>query len=269
MKKSNILLFLISGLLLFLVACNFGGLHDGDMVEPLEDEWEETYEDNGDIEAGIISSESTAIPSQKFPHTKAIKIQEAKYKYVVDSAKGMQGNFQKPNLAKVEPKENQKVSEQQPVQTPKPKVEPKTEPKVTPEKQADTNTQTQGNSNVESRVIELTNQERRKNGLSDLQGDSSLSNVARTKSNDMQQNNYFSHTSPSYGSPFDMIRDFGVSYNSAAENIAKGQQTPEQVVQSWMNSEGHRKNILNGTFTHIGIGYNENGHYWTQMFISK
>lgn len=121
----------------------------------------------------------------------------------------------------------------------------------------------------ESRVIELTNAERSKNGLSALKADNPLSNVAQAKSNDMQQKNYFSHNSPTYGSPFDMMRDFGVTYNSAGENIAMGQQSPEEVVQAWMDSEGHRKNILNGTFTHIGVGYTENGSYWTQMFISK
>ncbi|WP_396334475.1 CAP domain-containing protein [Alkalihalobacillus sp. MEB130] len=122
---------------------------------------------------------------------------------------------------------------------------------------------------IEQQVIELTNVERRNNGLSDLQLDRSLSNVARVKSQDMQENNYFSHTSPTYGSPFDMIRDFDISYQSAAENIAQGQRSAEEVVQAWMNSEGHRANILNGSFTHIGVGYHENGHYWTQMFISK
>jgi uncharacterized protein YkwD len=85
----------------------------------------------------------------------------------------------------------------------------------------------------------------------------------------MQENNYFSHTSPTYGSPFDMIRDFDISYNSAGENIAQGQRSPEEVVQAWMNSEGHRANIMNGDYTHIGVGYNESGNYWTQMFISK
>lgn len=123
--------------------------------------------------------------------------------------------------------------------------------------------------NFEAQVIELTNEERTKNGLSALKASNPLSNVAQAKSNDMQQKNYFSHTSPTYGSPFDMMRDFGVNYSSAGENIAMGQQTPQQVVQAWMNSEGHRKNILNGTFTHIGVGYTENGSYWTQMFISK
>ena len=70
----------------------------------------------------------------------------------------------------------------------------------------------------------------------------------------MQKNNYFSHTSPTYGSPFDMMRDQGVSYKSAGENIAQGQRTPQEVVQAWMNSEGHRRNILNSNYTHIGVG---------------
>lgn len=149
--------------------------------------------------------------------------------------------------------------------------QPQTAPQQ-PAKQEETKApapKSEGLSALESKVIELTNQERRKNGLSDLQADTSLSNVARQKSNDMQANNYFSHTSPTYGSPFDMMRDFGISYNAAAENIAQGQQSAEEVVQAWMNSEGHRKNILNGGFTHIGVGHTANGNYWTQMFISK
>ncbi|WP_247747335.1 CAP domain-containing protein [Alkalihalobacillus sp. BA299] len=157
---------------------------------------------------------------------------------------------------------------QQPDATPQQPQEPTEQPKeeqATPTK----NERAEGISEIEQQVINLTNAERRKNGLSDLQADTSLSNVARTKSNDMQENNYFSHTSPKYGSPFDMIRDFGVDYNAAAENIAQGQQTAEQVVQAWMNSAGHRANILNGNFTHIGVGHNSNGNYWTQMFISR
>ncbi len=128
---------------------------------------------------------------------------------------------------------------------------------------------TAGISQIERQVIDLTNAERKKNGLPALQADTSLSNVARTKSNDMQQNNYFSHTSPTHGSPFDMMRDFGVSYKTAGENIAKGQSSAQSVVNSWMNSEGHRKNILNPNFTHIGVGHQKNGNYWTQMFIGK
>nr|WP_226675730.1 CAP domain-containing protein [Mesobacillus jeotgali] len=121
----------------------------------------------------------------------------------------------------------------------------------------------------ESRVIDLTNEQRRKNGLPNLQPDTALSNVAQEKSNDMQAKNYFSHTSPTYGSPFDMMRDFGVSYNTAGENIAMGQRSAEEVVNAWMNSEGHRKNILSPNYTHIGVGHTSQGNYWTQMFIGK
>lgn len=122
---------------------------------------------------------------------------------------------------------------------------------------------------LEQKVVELTNQERRKHGLPELQIDLALSRVARMKSEDMQKNNYFSHTSPTYGSPFDMMRDFGISYRAAAENIAQGQRTAEEVVQAWMNSSGHRANILNKNYTHIGVGHTPNGNYWTQMFITK
>lgn len=128
---------------------------------------------------------------------------------------------------------------------------------------------TGGVSNFERQVIDLTNAQRKKNGLPALQMDTALSKVAKTKANDMQQKNYFSHTSPTYGSPFDMMRDFGVSYKTAGENIAKGQTSPEAVVNAWMNSEGHRKNILNANFTHIGVGHQASGNYWSQMFIGK
>ncbi|MGE7882288.1 CAP domain-containing protein [Bacillus sp. NPDC094077] len=124
-------------------------------------------------------------------------------------------------------------------------------------------------SEFEQRVVELTNAERAKQGLPALKIDTELSKVARIKSEDMQKNNYFDHNSPTYGSPFDMMKKFGISYTSAGENIAQGQRTPEEVVQAWMNSAGHRANILNNSFTHIGVGYVESGNYWTQQFITK
>ncbi|WP_053364690.1 CAP domain-containing protein [Bacillus sp. FJAT-27251] len=121
----------------------------------------------------------------------------------------------------------------------------------------------------EQKVVELTNQERAKNGLKPLVLDTELSKVAREKSRDMQSKGYFSHTSPTYGSPFDMMKKFGISYKTAGENIAMGQRSPEEVVKAWMNSEGHRKNILNSNYTHIGVGHIAEGNYWTQMFIGK
>ncbi|SEB09722.1 uncharacterized protein, YkwD family [Thalassobacillus cyri] len=130
--------------------------------------------------------------------------------------------------------------------------------------------QPQGDINdIQRQVVELTNQERKKNGLKPLKIDQEVTEVAQEKSEDMSENDYFSHNSPTYGSPFDMMKDFGVDYTRAAENIAAGQQTPESVVDGWMNSAGHRKNILNGQLTHIGVGYDKDGNYWTQMFIRK
>lgn len=124
-------------------------------------------------------------------------------------------------------------------------------------------------SSFEAEVVRLVNIERSKNGLSPLTHDWELSRVARYKSQDMKNKNYFSHQSPTYGSPFDMMRSFGISYRSAGENIAKGQTTPQKVVNAWMNSQGHRANILNKNYTHIGVGYVQSGNYWTQMFIQK
>ena len=121
----------------------------------------------------------------------------------------------------------------------------------------------------EQEVIRLVNEIRVENGLRELTYDWQLGRVARYKSQDMKDNKYFSHTSPVYGSPFQMMKSFGISYRSAGENIAKGQATPEAVVNAWMNSSGHRANILNSSYTHIGVGYVADGRYWTQMFIGK
>ena len=116
-------------------------------------------------------------------------------------------------------------------------------------------------------VVRLVNIERGKQGLKPLASDWQLSRVARYKSQDMRDKGYFSHTSPTYGSPFEMMKSFGISYRTAGENIARGQKTPSEVVNAWMNSSGHRANILNSSFTKIGVGYVKDGSYWTQMFI--
>lgn len=119
----------------------------------------------------------------------------------------------------------------------------------------------------ENEVIRLVNEQRAKNGLKPLSANWELSRVARYKSQDMVDNRYFSHTSPTYGTPYQMIKSFGLTYRTAGENIAYGQRTPQAVVNAWMNSSGHRANILNASYTQIGVGYVSNGHYWTQMFI--
>ncbi|PBG29675.1 sporulation protein [Clostridioides difficile] len=119
-------------------------------------------------------------------------------------------------------------------------------------------------------VVDLVNIERAKAGLNPLTLDSSISNVATKKSQDMIDNNYFSHNSPTYGSPFDMLKKFGISYKTAGENIAMGQKAPKEVVNAWMNSEGHRKNIMNPNFSKIGVGVAQKSGgsiYWTQIFV--
>lgn len=121
----------------------------------------------------------------------------------------------------------------------------------------------------ETEVVRLVNKERTSRGLSPLTQNWELSRVARYKSQDMKDKKYFSHTSPTYGSPFEMMRSFGISYRTAGENIARGYSTPKAVVDGWMNSSGHRANILNSSFKEIGVGYVPEGNYWTQMFIAK
>lgn len=121
-------------------------------------------------------------------------------------------------------------------------------------------------------VLKLVNAERSKQGLKPLSLSGKLTNIAVMKSKDMAEKGYFDHTSPTYGSPFQMLQDFGVHYNAAGENIAAGQRSPEEVMNSWMNSSGHRANILNANFTEIGIGYFKGGSYgtyWTQLFTGN
>ena len=114
-------------------------------------------------------------------------------------------------------------------------------------------------------VFDLVNQERAKTGLKSLSMNSSLSNMAMVKAQDMYNKNYFDHQSPTYGSPFDMMKTFGITFNYAGENIAKGQRSPTEVMDQWMNSPGHRANILNNSFTQIGIAYYNSE--WVQEFI--
>ena len=127
-------------------------------------------------------------------------------------------------------------------------------------------------SEFQQEVLKLVNVERTKRGLTPLKINTKLSNVATLKSQDMINKNYFSHTSPTYGSPFDMMKQFGITYRAAGENIAKGQKSPQQVMNSWMNSSGHRANILNSNYTELGVGIAKSSNgtiYWTQMFIGR
>ena len=123
----------------------------------------------------------------------------------------------------------------------------------------------------EKEVFDLINKQRAQNGLSPLKENNELQRVARIKAQDMVNNNYFSHTSPTYGSPFDMMKSFKISYNTAGENLA-GNSSNSDAVTAWMNSPGHRANILNGSFNQTGIGVVKGSKYgkiYVQMFIGK
>lgn len=122
----------------------------------------------------------------------------------------------------------------------------------------------------ENEVIRLVNVQRSNAGLHLLTTNWQLCRVARYKSADMANKGYFSHTSPTYGSPFQMMESFGLKFSAAGENIAYGQRTPAEVMNAWMNSPGHRSNIMNGTYTQIGVGLAKNSSgvcYWTQQFM--
>lgn len=123
----------------------------------------------------------------------------------------------------------------------------------------------------EKEVFDLINEKRTSAGLSALKIDEELQNVARAKAEDMVKNNYFSHTSPTYGSPFEMMKSFGISYKTAGENIA-GNSSNTGAVNAWMNSEGHKANILNSSYNYTGVAVVKSPKYgkiFVQMFIGK
>ena len=122
----------------------------------------------------------------------------------------------------------------------------------------------------QQQVLELVNKERVKKGLVPLKLNKKLNDIALKKSNDMAINNYFSHNSKKLGTPFEQMKKSGIKYKTAGENIAKGQKTPQEVMTTWMNSKGHRDNIMNPKFTEMGISRDtQNKYVWTQNFIGK
>lgn len=132
-------------------------------------------------------------------------------------------------------------------------------------------TETSNMNSDEKEVFDLINKQRTNNGLAALKNDSEVQRVARIKAQDMVDNNYFSHTSPTYGSPFDMLKSFKISYKTAGENIA-GNSSNSSAVTAWMNSSGHKANILNSNFNYTGIGAVSSPKYgkmYVQLFIGK
>lgn len=156
----------------------------------------------------------------------------------------------------------QTVSTATPVPTAAPTAAPTTAPTAVP-----IVTPSSGNASYVQQVIELVNAEREKHGLAPLTENATVSDAAQTRAKETVRS--FSHTRPNGESCFTVLKEYGVSYRTCGENIAMGQKTPEQVVNAWMNSEGHRKNILNSSFKQIGVGcYVANGtYYWSQLFI--
>lgn len=133
------------------------------------------------------------------------------------------------------------------------------------------NVETSGATTEEIELLRLINIQRAQNGLSELKFDAELQKVAKIKAQDLVNNNYFSHNSPTYGSPFEMMKSFGIMYKAAGENIA-GNSTLQGAVTAWMNSDGHRANILSNAYNYTGIGVVESPKYgkvMVQMFIGK
>lgn len=271
MKLKQLSITFVSILFLLLVGCNNND-HAQDNNRTLN-------------ENDTISSLTTDQDSENYPHTQPVKIQDAKYEFKI----GQQGNFQQQQQGQQQQKQDQtnntaqqqqqntltqnngqaqaNNNTQQRAQEQGDQQAPQQAEQQTQQNEAPQNNQN-GNEFI-TKVIELTNAERQQQGLPALEAYPELNNVANEKARDMNAKGYFSHTSPTYGSPFDMMRDFGISYQTAGENIAQGQSTPEEVVEAWMNSEGHRANILSTDFSHIGVGYEQAGHQWVQMFIRK
>ncbi|MEW6623873.1 MAG: CAP domain-containing protein [Bacillota bacterium] len=142
-----------------------------------------------------------------------------------------------------------------------------TQPTKSPAAPVSTNT---GLNSQETTMLQLVNEERSKNGLKPLQLHVELAGLAKLKSQDIVHNNYFSHTSPTYGSFYQMVRDAGIPYRQVGENLAKTSNV-QKAHMLLMASEGHRNNILSPHFTHIGIGIapDQYGIVATQLFIAR
>jgi uncharacterized protein YkwD len=148
--------------------------------------------------------------------------------------------------------------------TPRP-TKPRTKPADPPARREPSGTS--GRAGLENEVTALVNRERERNGCGRVRTDERLRTAARRHSQDMADRNYFDHTSPDGRTPWDRARRAGYE-QAIGENIAKGQRTPESVMSAWMNSAGHRRNILNCDARAIGVGlaYDDGAPIWTQLF---
>lgn len=216
----------------------------------------------------------------------AFKIEEIKVETEVEeetSDAGLQPKPQEPTEPKVETKQIQETKEQvennspkvspespTPEPTPKPVPEPAPEPEPVVEIKPSSDSLSYLSSEEKTMFI-LVNQVREDHGLQALKLDTQLVDLARLKAQDMINLDYFSHISPTYGSPIDMLKYFGIDYRGMGENLA-GNQSVEKAHVALVNSPGHLENILNPDFTHMGIGIKTGGKYeniYTQLFIGK
>ena len=155
--------------------------------------------------------------------------------------------------------------EELPAQPPEEETPPAEE--APPQEEPDAPEESGGVQEAAEAVTSLVNAARQDAGLSELELDADLCAAAQARAQEIAQS--FSHTRPDGSSCFTILEEFGISYRAAGENIAMGQRTPEEVMDGWMNSSGHRANILNGTFTSIGVGYYVDGAgaaHWVQIF---
>lgn len=145
------------------------------------------------------------------------------------------------------------------------------DPGETPTAQAQSQGNADGTEEMRAEIIRLTNAQRVKAGLPELEGLPALTDSAQAKAQDFVNNRYFGHISPVYGTSGDMIKTYIPSVKSVGENLASRISTPEETVAGWMDSSGHRSNILNAKYTHTGVGITKNssgGYNWVQHFAS-
>ena len=177
------------------------------------------------------------------------------------------GGILKPTTAPTAKPTAQPTTQPTAAPTAKPTAQPTTQPTAAP-----TTKPTTTESAMEQEVFELVNKVRVENGLHTLKWAEDLAEIARAHCADMINRGFFSHTNPDGESPFDRLKNNGIAYRSAAENIAYGQKDAQEVMNSCMNSSGHRANILSKTVKEIGIGAVKNTRgtiYWTQMFVAR
>ena len=186
-----------------------------------------------------------------------------------------------PEMPEAATEEHRPVTAEKPATSEKPDTSEKPGTSEKPEESQPGGTESGGNSTTDSeqpkddvtensyakQVLKLVNTERKKAGLTELTWDDTVATAAMTRSKEIEKS--FSHTRPDGRNFGTAITDLGITYRGAGENIAWGQKTPEAVMNAWMNSEGHRANILNPNFKKLGVGYRTDSQrtpYWTQLF---